>query len=73
MTNLTIGRVLKKKGISQERVVEILNTKYDLSISLSNFNRYSRQYICGDTIVWQTIKDCLEKEFGIKYKPTYWY
>lgn len=51
MTNLTIGRVLKKKGISQERVVEILNTKYDLSISLSNFNRYSRQYICGDTIV----------------------
>ena len=68
----TIASALKRKGIKQYEVVEVLNKKYDPTISLSCFNAYAQKYICGDTPRWQTIRECLEKEFGIVYKPTCW-
>lgn len=68
----TIGGALKRKGIKQREVVKTLNKKYKLSISESGFHNYSRQYICGNTLTWLVIKECLENEYGIIYKPTYW-
>lgn len=68
----TIAGALKRKGIKQREVVEVLNRKYDLNIAESNFCRYARHYICGDTPTWQTIRECLEKDFGVVYKPTCW-
>lgn len=72
MDMFTIAGALKRKGISQREVVETLAEKYNLSISESNFNVYARKYHCGDTPTWLTIRECLEKEFGIVYKPTCW-
>ena len=68
----SIAGALKRKGITQREVVETLSKKYELKISESNFNTYAQKYWCGTTSVWLTIRECLEKEFGIIYKPTYW-
>lgn len=68
----TIGGALKRKGITQREVVKTLSEKYNLNISQARFNAYAQQYICGNTYRWLTIRECLEKEFGITYKPTYW-
>lgn len=68
----TIAKALKRKGITQREVVEILSEKYNLTMSESNFNAYARKYICGDTPQWTIIRECLEKEFEIVYKPTFW-
>ena len=72
MDMFTIAGALKRKGIKQRDVVEVLNRKYNLAIEQSNFNRYAQKYICGDTPTWQAIRECLEKEFEIVYKPTCW-
>ena len=68
----SIAGALKRKGITQQEVVKTLSEKYNLNISHAQFNAYARQYICGDTPRWTTIRECLEKEFGIVYKPTCW-
>ena len=68
----TIAGALKRKGIKQREVVEVLNKKYGLSISSGRFNAYAQKYICGDTQKWTMIRECLEKDFGIVYKPTCW-
>lgn len=68
----SIASALKRKGITQREVVEALSEKYNLNISQARFNAYAQQYICGDSPQWTIIRECLEKEFGIVYKPTYW-
>ena len=68
----TIAGALKRKGIKQREVIETLARKYNLTIEPGNFSRYARNYICGDTPTWLTIRECLEKDFGIVYKPTCW-
>jgi uncharacterized protein YlxP (DUF503 family) len=68
----SIASALKRKGITQREVVEALSEKYHITMSESNFNAYAQKYWCGDTPVWNAIKECLEKEFGIIYKPSYW-
>ena len=72
MDMFTMGAALKRKGITQREVVETLSKKYNLNISQARFNAYAQQYICGDSPRWTIIRECLEKEFGIVYKPTYW-
>ena len=72
MDTFTIAGALKRKGITQREVVEILSTKYNLNMSESNFNAYARKYWCGNSHKWLTIRECLEKEFGIVYRPTCW-
>jgi hypothetical protein len=72
MDQFTIAGALKRKGITQREVVEILSAKYNLNISQARFNAYAQQYICGYSPRWTIIRECLEKEFGIVYKPTYW-
>ena len=72
MDAFSIAGALKRKGITQRDVVETLARKYNLHISPGQFSAYARQYICGDTPKWMIIRECLEKEFGIVYKPTYW-
>ena len=69
---LNIANALKRKGITQREVVKTLSDKYNLTISESNFNAYAQKYWCGDSPVWLIIRECLEKEFGILYKPTCW-
>ncbi len=68
----SIASALKRKGITQRDVVKALSQKYNLTMSESNFNAYAQKYWCGDSPVWLTIRECLDKEFGIVYKPTYW-
>lgn len=68
----TIAGALKRKGIKQCDVVKVLNRKYGLKISGSRFSAYAQNYICGDTPKWIIIRECLEKDFGIVYKPTCW-
>lgn len=68
----TMGGALKRKGIKQREVVNTLSEKYNLIMSESNFNAYAQKYCCGTTSVWITIRECLEEEYGIIYKPTYW-
>ena len=68
----TIAGALKRKGIKQREVVEVLNRKYGLKISGARFNAYAQHYICGDTPKWTIIRECLERDFGIVYKPTCW-
>lgn len=72
MDTFTIAGALKRKGITQREVVETLAKKYNLNISQGQFNVYAKQYICGDTQRWKIIRECLENEFGIVYKPTCW-
>ena len=68
----TIAGALKRKGIKQREVVRTLSIKYNTTISESNFNAYARKYWCGDTPTWLAIRECLEKEYGIIYRPTCW-
>ena len=72
MNTFSLAGALKRKGISQREVVKTLSEKYNLTMSESNFNAYARKYWCGTTSVWITIRECLDKEFGITYKPTCW-
>ena len=72
MDIFSIAGALKRKGIKQRDVVKTLSEKYNLNISQGRFNAYAQKYICGDTPRWTIIRECLEKEFGIVYKPTYW-
>lgn len=72
MDMFTIAGALKRKGITQREVVETLSQKYNVKMSESNFNAYARKYWCGNSNKWLAIKECLEKEYGIIYRPTCW-
>lgn len=72
MDAFTIAGALKRKGITQREVVRTLSEKYHITISESNFNAYAQKYWCGNTPVWLAIKQCLEEEFGIVYRLSYW-
>lgn len=72
MDMFTIAGALKRKGITQREVVQILSEKYHCTMSESNFNAYARKYWCGNSLKWLAIRECLEKEYGIVYRPTCW-
>ena len=69
----SIASALKRKGIRQREVVKVLSEKYHTAISESNFNAYAQKYWCGNSLVWLAIRECLEKEYGITYKPMGWH
>ncbi len=69
----SMARALKRKGITQREVVKTLSEKYHTTISESNFNYYAQKYWCSNSLVWLAIRECLEKEYGIIYKPMGWH
>ena len=68
----TIGAALKRKGVTQRKVVKALGAKYGLCISQPMFNEYARRWWYRPTPTWKIIRACLEKEFGIVYEPMHW-
>lgn len=68
MNEQTLGRCLKRHGISQTRLREVLKEKYDYGVSQAQITCYCKEQGCPNRSNWQIVRKCLEIEFGIRYE-----
>lgn len=72
MDHCTLGAALKRKGVTQKQVRDVLRGKYGLDVSQATVNDYARRWWYRDTATWRIIRECVSNEFGIVYEPTHW-
>ena len=72
-TEETLGKALKKEGITQKRFHEVLTQKYDCNITLATFATcYARQLGWYDTPMRRLIARCADEEYGLVYHRGGW-
>lgn len=69
---MTLGQILKRNGIKQVEVVEVLLKKYGHAIAESTFNQFCKNPGCGYKGSWGIVRMCLENDFGIVYGKGGW-
>lgn len=70
--NFTLGRELKRKGITQKMFRQILEDKYNHSVTQSVVNRYCSQESPSSYPCWKVIQKCLREQFNIEYRNGRW-
>ncbi len=65
----SLGLAIKKKGLTQTKVWELLTKKYGLEMGYSTFTgSYCRSSSCGKSNNWNLIRVAVAKEYGIVYE-----
>ena len=70
--NFTLGRELKRKGITQKMFRKILDDKYNYSVAQSAVNRYCSKESPSSYPCWEIIQKCLKEQFDIEYRNGRW-
>ena len=68
----TLGKALKREGISQKRFRDVLAERYDYDRSLCTINMHCNAMGIPNTPCWEIIRRCLDREFGIVYYKGGW-
>lgn len=69
---MTLGRILKRKNVTQEGFQKILSEKYNHSVSIAAVNGYCQREQPSPYPCWKVVQECLRNEFGIEYRNGMW-
>ena len=68
----TLGRILKRKNISQKKFRQILDEKYNHSVDVATVNCYCKREQPSPRPCWIVVQRCLREQFNIEYKNGRW-
>ena len=68
----TLGRILKRKNITQKTFRQILEDKYNHSVDVTTVNSYCSKECPSPYPCWNVVQRCLKEQFNIEYKNGRW-
>lgn len=70
--SFTLGRMIKRKNITQKEFRQILEDKYDYSVTVKTVNDYCSKECPSPYPCWEIIQKCLREQFNIEYRNGRW-
>ena len=68
----TLGRELKRKNVSRKAFRQILEERYNHSVTMTAINGYCSKECPSPYPCWNAVQRCLKEQFDIEYKNGRW-
>lgn len=68
----TLGRLLKRKGITRKEFHKVLTTMYDYNVGVQMVQEHCSKECPSPYPCWDVIQKCLKEQYGIIYDNGVW-